>query len=196
MARVTIAAAKALVALKVIAVAIEAVTAVVIADAVASDVAVGVAAEDAAVKAAAVARAGAIFRHRNTPRRKAISAATIRADTTIATTAAVRVVAVMTIAEIAEAIVAVRATTIAAPKAVRGRRLHRNRAVQTRFCCRASRSQNIAAVPRRQRRQRPSSSTKRTTSRNRSSMNRFPAVQLLDRSRILRVVLRVCPAGC
>ena len=177
--------------------AIEAVTAV---DAAALDAAVDDAAVD--VPDRAVAQADAIFRHRNTPHRRAISAATIREETIHAamiraatTAAAVKVAAATTIAEIVEAIVAVRATTIAGPKAARVRRLRRNRAAKRKFSSRASRSRSIARVLRPLLLQRRSSSTNRTTSRNRISTNPFRAARRHNLP-TRRGVLPVCQAGC
>jgi hypothetical protein len=127
---------------EVIAVAIEAGTAV---DAVASDDAVDADAVDAPVREGQLPPEDAIFLRRNMLRRRAISAATIRAAATaieiIAITAAVKAVAATTIV----AIVAVRdVSTIAGPKADRVPLHHRDRAAKRRFCYRANRSRSIA----------------------------------------------------
>jgi hypothetical protein len=168
----------------------EAVIAEVIVDAAVSDAVAGAGAVVAAVKARP--RADAIFRRRSTLRRKAISAATIRAVTaiaTIVTTAEAKGIAVTTIA----VTVADHATTIAGRKVAHGRRLHRNRAAKKKFCCRASRSRSIAVAPRPRRPWRRSRSRNRTTSRNRISMNPSRAVR--DHSRTFLAGPPVCLAG-
>jgi hypothetical protein len=199
----TIAVARISAVVKVIAVeatgvAIEAETAV---HAVASDVAVVVVAVVVPDREARLGQADAIFRHRNTLRRKAISAATIRAvtihaATSIVATDPIKADAATTIAATVEIVAVQDVSTIAGPRA--DRVLHRRKelAAKMKFCFRASRSRNTARVPQPlQHRQGLSSSTNRTTSRNQSSMNRSRADLFLNLP-TRRVVPPAFQAGC
>ncbi|HEU5478243.1 MAG TPA: hypothetical protein VFU90_00345, partial [Candidatus Tumulicola sp.] len=177
-ARETIAVAKTSAVAKATgAVAIEAETGV---DAVASDVAVDVVAVDVQDREARLAQADAISRHRNMLRPRAISVATIRAATIhaatmIAATDPIKADAATTIAATVVIGAVQDGSTTAAPKADRVLHRRKDRAAKKKFCCRASRSRSIARVPQPPLRQRLSSSTSRTTSRNQSSMNRSRA---------------------
>lgn len=148
-----------------------------------------------------VGQAGVIFRPRNTLHHRAISAETNRAETNHAATSIaaidpIKADAPSTIAATVAIVAGRDVSIIAGPRADRGLLHRRGRAAKKKFCYPASRSQNIARVPRQLLRQRRSSSTSRTTSRNRTSMNQFPAALGCRNLRTRRVAHPAFRAGC